>query len=588
MPSAEMRIVAMQPFIRFLSQDEEPFRWRDDAIDNQIAAIIRTLDIARNGFNGLSANITLFPEYSIPGFNGVEEIDNIINDETWPNETVIIAGIHGLTKPEYAAIWETLEAYPTVGHLPEDVPDNQWVNCCAIWVKDLEGEVRKWIQPKIRPSWPERNVMNNDMFCGSNVYIFESMFEPDGIPCRFFSLICFDWVSSHTGRTVCEEVLQKLNESWDPTQKFLHLVFVIQHNDKPNHISFLNKTNDFFIDPKEYPFVERNDAIIVHANTAASILPSRFGNGGFTACVFSPRALFGIDECRPTVCMQPENLRGSEILSQCKDVVFREMGECIHSFKVNVPKFIKLDATGKVLPLSSANVHPITETNDLRLSGGPVPASVKWLGDSLDNIELLSSTSLQNQPLSPIAEEVEPVIIDSIRNSSGQSANRLVNWASCCIDGDIEIRDPNHRKNADLWNQPEKNALEHIVHSLTSIGIAYKLDINNTDLHALVMDDERIVQIVAIRGDDFEDCVKHYNSYIRSSIMNSVVVIMRDRDNLKMVPGLLKSILDSDNDRGEIFKDYQSIITCCRESENSEVLKGKFDDIFPKFDRPII
>ena len=239
MPSDEVRIVAMQPFVQFHSETEEPFRWSDDAVDVQLAAIRRTLDIAQDVFAGRAANFTLFPEYAIPGTAGATVIDERISSATWPNGSIIIAGVHGIPKHEYKDLCEMLTAQVNQSNAPDSVPDDQWVNCCVIWVKDLDGVLQKWVQPKVRPAWAEMNVVCRDMFCGSNVYVFECKYEPSGYPCRFVTLVCFDWVASVAGTTVRHELLAKLNELWADVPTPLHWVFVVQHNPGPNHQSFL-------------------------------------------------------------------------------------------------------------------------------------------------------------------------------------------------------------------------------------------------------------------------------------------------------------------------------------------------------------
>lgn len=326
MPSDEVRIVAMQPFVQFHSETEEPFRWSDDAVDVQLAAIRRTLDIAQDGFAGRAASFTLFPEYAIPGTAGAAIIDERISADAWPNESIIIAGVHGIPKPEYRDLCDVLTAQVSQSNAPDSVPDDQWVNCCVIWVKDLNGTLQKWVQPKIRPAWPEMNVACSDMFCGSSVYVFEGRYEPSGYPCRFVTLVCFDWVASVAGTTVCHELLTKLNQLWAESQPALDWVFVVQHNTKPNHPSFLNSTYRFLTDAT-YAFVQRDKAIVLHANTAVSPQPARTGQGGFSACVFSASAQLECNCFRPTVCTQPRSLRESDILERCKDVVFREIWE---------------------------------------------------------------------------------------------------------------------------------------------------------------------------------------------------------------------------------------------------------------------
>jgi len=110
MPSDEVRIVAMQPFVQFHSEIKEPFRWSDDAVEVQLAAIRLTLDIAQDGFASRAANFTLFPEYAIPGTAGAAVIDERISADTWPNKSIIIAGVYGIPKPEYRDLCDMLTA----------------------------------------------------------------------------------------------------------------------------------------------------------------------------------------------------------------------------------------------------------------------------------------------------------------------------------------------------------------------------------------------------------------------------------------------------------------------------------------------
>src|SRR5659263_705995 len=356
-PFNEVRIVAMQPFVKFQSPINEPFKWSTDVVESQINAITRTLDLAQTGFGEKTANFTLFPEYAIPGLAGAEVIDNRINNETWTNESVIIAGIDGLNKEEYNILCQELAVSVTSSNAPSLVPNGQWVNCCIIWIKDQNGMVHKWVQPKIKPSWPEMAVTCNDMFHGSTVYIFEAKYTQNDFPCNFLTLICYYWVAADSGTTVCNEVLNQLNIDWSGTPTPLHWVFVVQHNPKPNHQSFLNSTCRFFDNTDTYYNVERRDAVVLHANTAVSAEPSRSGCGGFTACVFSPSSVFDCKALRPTVNMQPEKLRGNNTLLNCKDVVFREMGECIHLFKVRVPKFVGYNVNDRTYPILDAKVY---------------------------------------------------------------------------------------------------------------------------------------------------------------------------------------------------------------------------------------
>ena len=587
MPSDEVRIVAMQPFIKFHSANEEPFRWSNGAVDVQLAAIRRTLDIAQNGFGGRSANFTLFPEYAIPGIVGAVLINDRISAEEWPDESITIAGVHGIPKAEYRELCNVLTAHVSQSNAPNSVPANQWVNCCVIWVKDREGMVQKWVQPKVRPAWLEMNVPCSDMFCGSNVYVFECQYEPSGLPCRFVTLICFDWVASAAGATVCQELLAKLTELRTPELTPLDWVFVIQHNPNPNHPSFLNSTYRFLTDGNTYPFVERDKAIVVHANTAVSPRPARTGSGGFSACVFSPSAQLDCNSCRPTVCMQPRSLRASNILERCKDVVFREMGECIHAFTVRVPRFVTPDATDRTYPLPLAHVHATCDSIDPRLSGGPVPAAVKWVSDSLDGVKRLSATALAGCALKAKAETIEPAFINAMRPSDGHVASNSVNWAACSFSHKEVSRNENRRLNADLWGANEAAALEHVLHFLTSLGLAYSLEFKGAVLHGALQLDEGFVQVVAIRGYTYEDCRLHYDKHIPHQGADPVLVIALSRYHYVPMPEEFLRFDEPARERGLAFLDYTTLVTNCRKAADSNTLKGHLDDFLPRHRRII-
>ena len=587
MPSDEVRIVAMQPFINFHSTTEEPFRWSNDATNLQLAAIHRTLDIALNSFGGRSVNFTLFPEYAVPGIDGATIINSRISTDEWPNESIIIAGVHGISKDEYRELCDLLSAQVSQSNVPNSVPDDKWVNCCIIWVKDREGIVQKWVQPKVRPAWPEMTVPCNDMFCGTNVYVFECQYGPSGYPCRFVTLICFDWVASIAGTTVCHELLAKLTELRAPNPTPLDWVFVVQHNPGPNHQAFLNCTYQFLTDTNTYPFIERDKAIVVHSNTAVSPSPARTGLGGFSACVFSPSAQLDCNSCRPTVCMQPRLLRKNNTLERCKDIVFREMGECIHAFTVRVPRFVTPDATDRTYPLPLAHVHAVCYSTDPRLSGCQIPAAVKWINDSLDTIERVSAFELVGCPLKVKAEIIEPTIIDAMRLCEGHIASKSVNWAACSFSHKNESRNENHRLNSDFWESEETDAIKHVLHSLTTLGLAYSLEFKSAALHGAIQDDEGFVQVVAIRGDTHEDCRLHYDKFIPKLSTDPVLVIARDRDNLKPTTEEYLKIYETQKEGGLAFLDYQTLISNCRSATDSNTLKEQLHDILPRHNRII-
>jgi hypothetical protein len=104
-PSTTVSFVLMQPFVRFSQPIREPYRWADTEAPAQHDAIRRTLQLAIQDDN--VPHFLVFPEYSIPGLAGVAIIGEMVRSDQWPSNTVVIAGVDGLTPDEYRTLTET-------------------------------------------------------------------------------------------------------------------------------------------------------------------------------------------------------------------------------------------------------------------------------------------------------------------------------------------------------------------------------------------------------------------------------------------------------------------------------------------------
>ena len=579
-PTDEVRVVAMQPFIVFPDNAVEPYRWLADIVPRQLYNIQRTLDLARKVFSVDGAHFTLFPEYAVPGIQGAALIDNVVCSKNWPTGSVVIGGIDGLPKADYEKLCDSLSLQFAAGNAPACVEDGQWVNCCVVWAKDTQGAISKWVQPKIRPAWPELNVSCNDMFRGQTVYVYEARYAPTGYPCRFVTFICFDWVASVAGDTVCDELLSGLSQGLDDPLP-IHWAFVIQHNPGPNHPSFLLSSYRFLTDSASYPFVERDKAVIIHANTAVAPVPVRNGNGAFSACILSPNAQVDCTGCRPTVCMQPSALRANPTLQKCYDVVFREMGECIHVFTVRVPKFISPNATDRTYPLPKAYVYPVAPSADARLPGGPVPASVKCVNDSLDKMPLPSKVALDGCPLKAQSMMAEKSVSTSLRNRDGHAARKIVQWATSSYSGGKKSRNDQRARNADMWDATEEDALKHVFFSLTALGLAYMLHCDGTALHAYIETGSGLIQVVAVRGGTHQDCREHLDDLVSEVPVDPVLLISRDDENLTPTPDEYLRIDEIWGKGGKAFQDYGTLIKTCRNATSGQELRSTLDGILP-------
>ena len=441
----------------------------------------------------------------------------------WPNGTIVIGGTDGLAKTDFATLAGAPRTHLDTAHNSLDrIGQNEWINCGITWVKGADGAVERWLQPKLCPAGPERNVQFQEMFKGRSVFAFSGPLD-NGTQYHFSSLICFDWIATVDGQIAWRWVLDALGRQVAPHELPLSWFFVIQRNDKPSHDTFLTEVREFF-DQTIFPNVRRDRTCLVFANSAGKAVPGQAIRYGGTSLIFSQQAQFDEAPCRSTFSNGGRRFRSSTLLSPYRDVFLREGGACIHSFAQVNPGALLAGPAGRRAAIESASVFPLYGTNDPRAPSAPVPASVKWLNDELDQLPGLSV----NNPTAALAAQSDALhqqTIAALRLIPAHSANHAVKLAAA------KGRDDNKDSNADEWDSAEVDALEHLVHTLDIVGLGFPTPAVGADpAHATAVMKNQTVDILAIRGASHERCIEHSNSFV-SLPRRQVLLISRDRDN---------------------------------------------------------
>jgi len=493
LPIDGIGMVIMQPFVELCNY--EPYCWKNDEKDKQIEQIIRTLEIAKQADHGCEkTHFTIFPEYSIPGLEGVLKIQEILRSDLWKDGTIIIGGVDGLTKDEYITLCNEDMTQVHEENKAEKVRDDQWVNCCIIWVKTTNNEghvVMRWIQPKLCPSWPEENIFARDMFEGKCVYLFEGRVT-DERAFRFMSLVCYDWIGSLGDANGIFAILQKLNslEGAKPYGKPVHLTFVLQYNKKPNHPSFLNNVYRFF-NKQDYPFVRREDSIVALINNGGASCPGPCEEYGYSSLIFSPNSSYSSEGSPPSYAVTTKILRKNDILQTCKEALFRENGGCIHSFRLFHPFFVDRAVESRRRPLAPVLVFALEEgTEDPRTLGKQVSAVVKWINDKIDMIPIFIDSSDQIQTL---INNAQNRVNKEIKWCDDQHLKKMIEFAT------VDMTEK-ERKNVDIWSEKEKVSLESIIYSLTLISCSNSVIISNAPAHAYIKQNNTIIDIIVVSG----------------------------------------------------------------------------------------
>jgi hypothetical protein len=530
LPSTEVGMVIAQPFLDL--EQHEPFSCTAKAKPALLATIQSTLQVARSASHGAGkTHFTIFPECSVPGPEGIAIIHEVVCAADWPVGTVVIAGVDALSKAQFTALTEDPRTrYDAKHNALNRMTDQQWVNCCITWAKGDDGTVTRWLQPKIVPAFVELDVQCKAMFRGESVYVFTGAFTNQSTY-RFCSLVCFDWVGPVGGKKVWQWMVEGLGQLANAAKAAFPLswVFVIQHNPKPSHTSFLAEVADFF-DPNTVASVPRQQTCLVFANNAGNKTPGRAELFGNTALVFSSRAQFKKPTCFPTYCNGGQRERKSPQLGPFFDVLFRERGACIHSFVHANPEFVLPGAAGKAFPVTQPFVYPLNGCQDPRVPSGTVPASIKWLNDELDEVACLATYS-PHAALVAQAQASRGPIVSALRAIDGVAVQGTMSMA-CALHGiSGPSNNPPKERSPDDWDVDEHCALEHLMHTLQifATGLANP-HVQGQPAHAQITLGTETIDVLAVIGKSHEDCYEHVKNNLPAS-RRPVALVSRDHNN---------------------------------------------------------
>lgn len=560
LPSDTVRLMLAQPFLQLRRPLQEPFPLDPECATRMASAI----DAVFIHVAARQPHFVLFPEFVIPGIDGVNQVMARLRAPEVASPTIVIGGVSGLGPLAFAELC----GLPDVAAIdpvnaPARVQPTEWVNTSVTFIKDDTGVVRLWLQPKLSPSWPETQSHHQSMFKGGLVRVFRGRFQ-NAVPFRFLSLICFDWVGQEAGLSIPNALLHELNALWQPTASptDLQWVFVLQHNESPNHATFLTSTQTFLTHAGDAPFVRRKDTAVVMASTASSLLPGR-GSGtqfGYSSLVFGPQAPFDSHGCWPTVATRCSRLRQSDALGTCKDVVFREMGECVHLAHVRVPNFVAADPTDRTPAVDTASAIPLVNTTtDPRLPGAHVPAVVKWTNDELDHVPDFCATYFVDHPLEASLRMSHHQIVEGYRRLEPQDL--AVRIDSSCATRLLASGKADPAAGIDTeWNGEERAGLRHVVQALTLIGSVAGIDTAGSQLHARTASG---VEIAALVGPTHSDCRAGVNK-LAARTHSPIVLISRDAENALCAPREIESFSDPRGGSGITLADAQSLLSAAR------------------------
>ena len=521
LPLHGVGMVIAQPYVEFTV--DEPFTWLPAQHGQALEYVDTTLAVARSKAHRADrTHFTVFPELSIPGIEGVARIRAAMQQDDWPVGTIIIGGVEGLTRDQYAE----LLAQPNTNHDaevngPESVPVGQWVNSSMTWVKAEDGQIHCWVQPKLVPAWVELNRSNEAMYRGRSIYVFKGTFADTQLPFRFATLLCFDWIGMTEAKRVWAWLLEGINEVAEAMQATLPLtwLFVAQCNPQPSHSSFMGQVANFY-DGTTFLNVSRDDTCLVMANVAGAKAPGKALEYGCSAVINT--AKFSKPNCMPTYNNGGGSYRAGCTLDNFRDAVFRERGACVHSFLLVNPRSLVPGNAGKDIAVKEATVHPFGPLGDPRAPAAAVQAVVKWINDEMDETGKSLAVRRAGASLAAICATAHSEIVSSLRPMPASDLTDLVLASAAGMKSPIP----------DTWTDKESSAIEHVLHTFSIFGTArYSCQFHGQGSQATVSKGDLTFEAIAVSGETHEACADHVKERATQR-RGTLVVVSKDAENL--------------------------------------------------------
>lgn len=196
------------------------------------------------------------PELSMP-LCCDDLVNQIVNEMNRP--TVMIAGLEYLQWDEYKDILANLPWMPqpvtwlTGGH------ENNIVNAAGIWIRDANGEIKKYIQPKLNPQDHENAI---PLYRGQNTLFFCSTNKAHNLRLNFCVQICSDFSSA--------VFVQQLRQciAAECAGVYLDLTFLIQCNADQEAVQFKQAVQTYFDVPNDNDMAPTQEGCLLFLNNA--------------------------------------------------------------------------------------------------------------------------------------------------------------------------------------------------------------------------------------------------------------------------------------------------------------------------------
>jgi hypothetical protein len=218
------------------------------------------------------AHFLIMPELSLTleGFNYIEKY---VRSNDCPNDTVIIAGLEGLSWDVFEGLLDRSDNPKPCYKPPEGTVD--WVNCSVTLVKEHTGEVKLFVQSKFRASRFEQS--RGRIFEGQDLLLFRLKTNANK-DFSFISLICSDFSAEDGGTTTINEALEGIKgQATNPVN--LEFIIGLLHNRTLKAEPFPMVIQNIF--NRDHSELDLQDTALVFVNGARNQTEDGYGESSF-------------------------------------------------------------------------------------------------------------------------------------------------------------------------------------------------------------------------------------------------------------------------------------------------------------------
>lgn len=218
------------------------------------------------------AHFLIMPELSLTrdGFNYIERY---VQSKDCPNDTVIIAGLEGLTWDVFEELLDRSDNPKPCHKAPVGTVD--WVNCSITLVKEHTGQVRLFVQSKFRASRFEQS--RERILEGQDLLLFRLKTNANK-DFSFVSLICSDFSAEDGGTTTINEALEGIkSQATNPVN--LEFIIGLLHNRTLKADPFPMVIQNIF--NRDHSELDLQDTAVVFVNGAKNPTEDGYGESSF-------------------------------------------------------------------------------------------------------------------------------------------------------------------------------------------------------------------------------------------------------------------------------------------------------------------